>query len=53
MATATTPPGSDRECWKAELQRRVESIENGTMQMYTLDVTLEHLQQVLDEDSKP
>lgn len=47
------PPDSDREYWKVELQRRVESIENGTMKMYTLDETLAHMQQVLDEDSKP
>lgn len=49
------PPNSDadREYWKAEIARRIEAVENGTMRTYTLEETLEHLQRIVDEDHGP
>jgi hypothetical protein len=43
------PAEGDWAYWKAEIQRRIEAVENGTMQTYTLEETLERIQKALDE----
>jgi len=45
------PPVGDAAYWKAEILRRSEAVENGTMKTYTLEETLERLQRVVDEES--
>ncbi|MDB5307896.1 MAG: hypothetical protein JWO38_2098 [Gemmataceae bacterium] len=53
VAPSPGHPGSDWAYWKAEIARRIEAVENGTMKTYTLEETLDYIQSVLDEDQKP
>ena len=48
------PPNTyeSADALRAELQRRIEAVENGTMKTYTLEETLQHMQKALDEGRK-
>ncbi len=49
-----SPPNSDTdwEYWKTEIKRRIEDVESGKVQTFTLEETLEHIQKALDEGRK-
>lgn len=51
------PPPSrlwtDRAYWHAELTRRVEAVENGTMRTYSIEETMAYLRQVAAEGQTP
>jgi len=39
----------DRQWWREEIRRRVESIQNGTAKFYTLEETLAHMDEAIAE----
>lgn len=47
------PPNSfeSPEALRAELKRRIEAVQNGTMKTYSIEETMEHLRQVAAEGS--
>ncbi|VTU02046.1 unnamed protein product [Gemmataceae bacterium] len=42
-------PVGDWAYWKAEIKRRIDAVENGTMKTYSLQETMEYLRQVAAE----
>ena len=42
---------ADPDALRAELQRRIEAVENGTMKTYTIEETMAYLRQVAAEGS--
>jgi len=42
-------PVGDWEYWKAEIKRRIEAVENGTMKTYSIEETMEYLRQIAAE----
>ena len=45
----TPSPVGDWEYWKAEIKRRIEAVENGTMKTYSIEETMEYLRQIAAE----
>ncbi|QJW96099.1 addiction module protein [Frigoriglobus tundricola] len=46
------PTDADWDYWKAEIKRRIEAVENGTMKTYTLEETMAYLRQVAAEGGR-
>lgn len=42
-------PEEVKKAWRAELQRRVDAIQNGTMKTYSIEETMAYLRQALAE----